>query len=270
MAKLQSGDMSLEIKFNTFEPDWVAYEVGFYWKDSLIVNPAVLKETGRSRSKRSYGFFFGNDYERDLLINTIKKVLDTNQPDYWQPIEPDITIAIYPYMDFPFGIKSHLEFVNEEDRKVYEEIHAKGECFTIITLIDTYNFKDSGAYSGNGISLHLIAKRERLEKFVADLESEYQNLKIEHTDPIRADVEYGAETIDALSLDPAIAELILFLQKNGPKTDLEILAGIPSFQLNTLGKVKDMELIDHCNHTIWLTSAGYGLATVLNRLMKNL
>lgn len=167
-------------------------------------------------------------------------------------------------MDFPFGIKSHLEFVNEEDRKVYEEIHAKGKCFTIIKLIDTYNFRDSSAYSGNGISLHLIAKREALEKFVADLESEYQNLKIEHTDPIRADV-------DALSLDPAIAELILFLQKNGPKTDPEILAGIPGFQLSTLGKVRDMELIEHCNnHIVWLTGEGERLATVLNRLTNNL
>jgi len=264
MAKLQSGDLTLEIKFNSFEADWVAYEVLFYWQDTVIVNDNILKRTGEYWGKRAYGTFLGNDYERDYLIDTIKRVLDTNQPDYWQPIEPDITIAIYPYMDFPFGIKSHLEFVNEEDRKVYEEIHAKGDCFTIITLIDTYNFKDSGAYSGNGISLHLIAKRERLEKFVTDLEFEYQNLKIEHTDPIRADV-------DALSLDPAIAELLLFLQRNGSQKDSEILAGIPGFQLSTLGKVMDMELIEHCNnHIVWLTCAGERLATDLNRLMSNL
>jgi len=173
-------------------------------------------------------------------------------------------------MDFPFGIKSHLEFVNEEDRKVYEEIQAKGECFTIITLIDTYNFKDSGAYSGNGISLHLIAKREALEKFVADLESEYQNLKIEHSDPIRADVEYGAETIDALSLDPAIAELLLFLKKEGPKTDAELAVGIPGFKKDTLGKAGDLGLIESLYPTVWLSSAGQGLATALNRLLKSL
>lgn len=270
MAKLQSGDLSLEIVFDSFEPNWIVYKVEFSWKDNVIVNNDILKREGKYWGKRAYGTFLGNDYETDQLIDTIKRVLDTNQPDYWQPIEPDITIAIYPYMDFPFDIKSHLEFVNEEDRKVYEEIQAKGECFTIITLIDTYNFKDSGAYSGNGISLHLIAKRERLEKFVADLESEYQNLKIEHTDPIRADVEYGAETIDALSLDPAIAKLLLFLQKNGSQKDSEILAGIPGFQLSTLGKVKEMELIEHCNHIVWLTGAGERLAIVLNRLTNNL
>ncbi len=46
MAKLQSGDLSLEIKFNSFEADWVAYEVLFYWQDTVIVNDNILKRTG--------------------------------------------------------------------------------------------------------------------------------------------------------------------------------------------------------------------------------
>jgi hypothetical protein len=33
------------------------------------------------------------------------------------------------------------------------------------------------AYSGEGISLHLIVTRENLEKFADELEREYQNLK---------------------------------------------------------------------------------------------
>jgi len=59
----------------------------------------------------------------------------------------------------------------------------KGKCFTVITFIDLYNFKDSGAYSGKGISLHLIVKREALENFVTDLEMEYKNVvEIKHLD----------------------------------------------------------------------------------------
>lgn len=273
MAKLESGDLSIEIKYDSFEPDWIAYLVKFSWKNEPIINDSVLKRGGTFWGRRPPSTFLANDYEKDQLIDLIKNVLKTNKPDYMQTIDPDLTIAIYPDMVFPFFIKSHWEFVNEEDKKLDEEIkqEEKGECFSVITFIDSYNLKDRGAYSDNGISLHLIVKREALEKFVADLESEYQNLKIERTDPIRADVDIGDETIDALSLDPAIAELLLFLQRNGSQKDSEILAGIPGFQLSTLGKVKDMELIEHCNfHTIFLTSAGERLAIVLNRLTSNL
>lgn len=264
MAKLQSGDLILEINFSSFEPDWVAYEVKFSWKDDVIVNDDILKRTGEFQGKRSYGTFFANDYEKDQLIYTIKKVLNTGKPDYWEPVEPDIVMAIYPDAFFPF-MKSHWTLVYEGDRKQEEMEPEKGNCFTIITFIDSYNFKDAGAYSGNGISLHLIVNREALENFVTEMETEYKSLKLEHNDPVPADVKQGTETIDALSLDPAIAELLLFLKKKCPKTDSEILAGIPGFQLSTLGKVKDLELIEHCNHIIWLTGAGERLATVLNR-----
>jgi len=269
MAKLQSGDLSLEIKFNSFEPYWVAYEVKFSWKDDVIINDAILKRTGEFWGKRSYGTFLANDYERDQLIDTIKKVLNTGEPDYWEPVEPDIVIAIYPDMYFPF-MKSHWTLVYEGDRKQEEMESENGNCFTIITFIDSYNFKDAGAYSGSGISLHLIVKREALENFVTELETEYKSLKFEHNDPVPADVEHGAETIDALSLDPAIAKLLLFLQKEGPKTDAELVVGIPGFKKDTLGNAGDLGLVESLYPTVWLTSAGQGLATVLNRLMKNL
>lgn len=270
MAKLQSGDLSLEIKYNSYEPDWIVYEVKFSWKDEVIINDGILKRGGRYWGRRPRSTFLANDYERDQLIDTIKRVLDTNEPDYWQPIEPDITIAIYPFMDFPFGIKSHWEFVNEEDRKLHEEMQqARGECFTIIALADVYNFKDSGAYSGNGISLHLITKRERLEKFAADLESEYKDLKIEHDNLLASSVEHVGQNIDAMSLNSDVAGLLLFLEKNGPKEEKDIIAGIPGFSVTTLGKASELQLIDYTYPRIWLTGAGQSLATVLARLQRS-
>lgn len=265
MAKLQSGDLILEIKFSSFEPDWVAYEVKFSWKDDVIVNDNILKRTGEFWGKRSYGTFLANDYERDLLVDTIRKVLNTGEPDYWEPVEPDIVIAIYPDMYFPF-MKSHWTLIYEGDRKQEEMEPEKGNCFTIITFIDSYNFKDAGAYSGKGISLHLIVEREGLENFVTELESEFKSLKLEHNDPVSTDVELGAEAIDALSPDPAIAELLLFLKKGGPKTDAELVIGIPGFKKETLGKAGDLGLVESLYPKVWLTSAGQVLATVLNRL----
>ncbi len=180
MAKLQSNDLTLEIKFNGFKDEWVIYEIKFYWKDDAIVKDGIIKRTGEWRG--SSGAFFANDYQRDNLIETIKKVLETNKPEYWEPMEPDAIIAIYPEMFFPF-LKSHWTLIEENNEEIEPEEREKengkqpDDLFTIIAFIDSYNFKNSGAYSGEGISLHLTVKRNVLEKFVTSLELEYRNLR---------------------------------------------------------------------------------------------
>lgn len=186
MARLQSDSLALEIKFNRFEKEWIAYEVKFYMKDDIIINDNILKRTGGWWNKRDYGTFLANDYEKDFLIDTIKKVLETDEPEYWEPIEPDIIIGIYPDIFFPF-LKSHWVPVEDDEEGKYikkeksdEDKNNKyknaNDLFTIITLIDSYNFRDSDAYSGEGISLHIIVARKDLEKFVTDLETEYNHL----------------------------------------------------------------------------------------------
>jgi hypothetical protein len=176
MAKLQSNDLTLEIKFDRFEEDWVAYEISFLWKNELIVNDNILKKS-RWWDRRKYGTFLANDYKTDYLIETLKKSLATNKPEYWEPIEPDAKIGIYPEMYFPF-LKDHWVDVEETGEKVIQADDIdldtnKYELFTIIVFIDTYSFEGCTAYSSEGISLHIIATRKDLEKFVTDLETEY-------------------------------------------------------------------------------------------------
>ena len=105
------------------------------------------------------------------MIKTIKNVLKTCKSEYWEPLEPDAIIAIYPGKFFPF-----LKI--EEEQEKWDECKQKDDLFTIITFIDSYNFKNSGAYSGEGISLHLTIERKDLEKFVTDLEIEYNDLGV--------------------------------------------------------------------------------------------
>lgn len=181
MAKLQSDELTLEVKFNSFENEWVNYDINFYWKDDIIINDDILKRDGKWWGKRSYGTFLADDYQKDNLINTIRKILETNKADYWEPLEPDVKIAIYPDEFFPF-LKSHWALIDPvcgEEQIVYEEQYEKypnrNDLFTIMIFIDSYNFKDCVAYSGEGISLHMVVRREDLEKFVTNLEIEYSS-----------------------------------------------------------------------------------------------
>ena len=182
MTKLQSDGLTLDIKFMGFKDEWIEYEIKFYWKDEIIINDDLLKREGEYWGKRSTGAFLANDYQKDFLIGTIREILKTNEPEYWEPLEPDAIIAIYPGMLFPF-LKSHL-IEEETGEKEHEENKKKkpkkgkqpDDIFTIITFIDSYSFKNNRPYSGEGISLHLIVTRENLEKFANELEIEYQNL----------------------------------------------------------------------------------------------
>ncbi len=181
MAKLQSDNLTFEIKFKPFEYEWINYEIMFYWKDDIIINDGILKIEGEWWGKRRHGTFMANDYEGDHLIDTIRKVLDTNEPEYWEPLEPDAKIAIYPDQFFPF-LKDHWVLIDEKDEEVKQNGNEKQEkeqddLFTIIIFIDSYNFKDCKAYSGEGISLHMVVTRKDLEKFVVDMEVEYDSIK---------------------------------------------------------------------------------------------
>jgi hypothetical protein len=187
MAKLQSDNLTLEIKFDRFEEDWVAYEIRFLWKNDPIINDEVLKKN-RWWDRRKYGTFLADDYRKDYLIETLKKSLVTNGSEYWEPIEPDAKIAIYHERYFPFLKDNWVpveetgeEIIQADEHQTKSEEHpeddaqntSKYELFTIITFIDKYSFSECDVYSGEGISLHLIVTRKDLEKFVTDLETEY-------------------------------------------------------------------------------------------------
>lgn len=181
MAKLQSDDLILDVQFNSFEDEWVNYNIKFYWKDEIIINDSILKRDGEWWSRRGYGIFLANDYEKDSLIETIRKALNTNNPECWEPIEPDAKIAIYPGRFFPFLKTPYNLFDETEEIRIEKEKQEKSQddLFTIIAFVDSYSFKGSRSYSGDGISMHLIVERRDLEKFVTDLQIEYDNLRIQ-------------------------------------------------------------------------------------------
>lgn len=186
MAILQSGNLSFDFRYTGFEHSWLQYQFYFRWENENIVKDSVLKKWSEYWINRPDGAFLANEDQEDGLIPLIKKVLESDQADYWEPIEPDIIVAIYPENFFPF-IPSHYKLIREsekfrEKREAREKLKKeKGnlpdDFYTIIIFVDAYNFKNSDAYYGQGLSLQMIVKRYELQDFLMNLESEYKELK---------------------------------------------------------------------------------------------
>jgi hypothetical protein len=186
MAKLQSGDLKFDFRYTGFVYGWVQYQFYFRWKDESLARNDLLKKRGEYWGSRPDGAFFANEYEGDGLIPLLRKVLNDDKADYWEPMEPDIVIAIYPEDYFPFLPSHHKLIYERPDHKAKREAREalkkeKGklpdDSYTLIVFVDAYNLKEADAYYGQGISLHMIVSRNELEAFAKDLEYEYQEFK---------------------------------------------------------------------------------------------
>ncbi len=186
MAKLQSGDLSFDFRYSGFEDGWVQYQFYFRWKGESLARNDLLKRWGEYWGSRREGAFLANEYKGDGLIPLLRKVLDDDKADYWEPMEPDIVIAIYPKGYFPFLPSRHKLIYERPDHKAKREAwealkKEKGtlpdDSYTLIVFVDAYNFKEADAYYGQGLSLHMIVNRNELEEFAKNLEDEYREFK---------------------------------------------------------------------------------------------
>jgi hypothetical protein len=186
MAILKSGALSFDFRYVNFEYGWVKYQFYFCWNNEPIVKDSILKRWSDYWNGRPESAFLANEDESDGLLPLLKRVLETDEADYWEPIEPDIIVALYPGQYFPF-LPSHRKLLYESEaskskREAREKLKAeKGklpdDAYTFIALVDAYNLKDADAYYGQGLSLQMIVERWELERFMDDLEREYQTFK---------------------------------------------------------------------------------------------
>lgn len=186
MAKLQSGDLSFDFRYVGFDDGWVQYDFCLRWKDQNLLRMDHHRPRSKFWGKRTEGAFFANEYEGDGLLPLLRKVLDEDRADYWEPVEPDVVIAIYPEDRFPF-LPSHYQPEYESPnykakREAREQLKKeKGklpdDSYTFIVFVDAHNFEDAAYYYGQGLSLHMIVSRIQLQGFAEDLEREYQEFK---------------------------------------------------------------------------------------------
>lgn len=169
MARLSSENLTLEISFRNIELGWIQYDVLFLYEGKNLVNPDTLKGGSEYWDDRVENAFRVNEVERDTLIPILESVLRTNQPDYWEPIEPDMILAIYPDWVFPFV--EDIQKVKSKGENLQKEPDV--DYFTVIALIDEYNFSRSRYYTGDGLALIISCDRAQLTQFLSDLRNEY-------------------------------------------------------------------------------------------------
>lgn len=186
MATLGSEDLSFDFRFTGFEYGWVQYNCYFNWKNEPLIRNDLLKRRGDYWGSRPDHSLLANEHRGDGFVPFLKKVLETDEADYWEPIEPDIIVAVYPGDYFPF-LPSHFTQIYESDelkakREAREKLKAEqkqlpDDLFTFVAFVDSYNFKEAGSYSGQGLSLQMIVSRQELKGFVKQLEQEYLEFK---------------------------------------------------------------------------------------------
>lgn len=187
MARLSRGNLTLEIRFVEYEQRWVQYEILFLYRDEPLIPDAFLKRINEHWNKRSRGAFKANEYKQDSLIPVLERAIQTDQPQQWTPLEPDVVVKILRdnYSDTQFDTGRSeiqiLEISPELVERAKEAAMVRGlfggrlpdDVFELTVFIDLYNFGEERGYQGIGPALVITASRRDLETFVTELKAEY-------------------------------------------------------------------------------------------------
>lgn len=186
MAVLQSGNLSFDFQFAEFDDGYIRYKFSFLWRDEPVMNDAILKRGNDYWDKRPVGGFLADEFREEIFVPFLRRILEEDKADYWESLDPDVTVAIYPDEYFPF-LKSHWVLLHESEEQKQEreaQLQRKKErgklpddSYTIIIFVDAYNFKGEGVYQGDGFSLQMMVNRTTLEAFADALAREYEEFK---------------------------------------------------------------------------------------------
>jgi hypothetical protein len=189
MAVLTIHDLSLEIAYRDFEDGWVYYDIWLRWRGEPVINDAILKRRNEHWAKRGVGAIKACEHRECGILPLLRKVLETNESDYWEATDPDIVLAVYTNGGFPFlPSKWRMIYEKPEITAEREERDAKrAKCgplpddyVEILLFADVYNFAGAAAYYGNGVCFRLAPTRASLESFYKELRGEYVAFRAQH------------------------------------------------------------------------------------------
>ncbi len=205
MAKLTVRALALEVTFDSIEYGWINYAIYFKWNGIPIINQSILWAGPRHINKADA--LWANDDE-ETLMSTMKKVLESYEPAYWETTEPDMIMAFFPGHPFPF-MKSNWQVPTDMSSQAFSQAVLTGNFkaaehpmeqvehtmdknhIQIIAKISTANFtaasEDDVGYGDEGISLHMVVEDWQLHNFLKELKTEYQALKERYPDEFEED-----------------------------------------------------------------------------------
>ena len=189
MAVLSVGDLSLEIAYRDFEGGWVNYDIWLRWQGEPVINDAILKRQGEYWGKRGIGAISASADGECGVLPLLRRVIETQKSDYWEPIDPDILLAVYVDGSFPF-LPSKWVLIEEspqqkaerEERTLAREKSGPllDDLVEIILFADIYNFSGAEAYAGDGFCFRLTPTYAALQNFYGDLRGEYVAFRERH------------------------------------------------------------------------------------------
>ena len=171
------------------------------WRGEPIVNDAVLKRTTEYWASRGVGVIRASEDEACSLLPFLKRVLRTNESDYWAPTEPDISMTILTdgrFPDMPAPRDGELARPQggaggSVDSDANANALSPDDLFRLLLSVDTYNFKDATAYSGQGICIRLSVTRAELQCFYEELRGEYVKFRKDFAVDYRLRLSLGSE-----------------------------------------------------------------------------
>jgi hypothetical protein len=189
MAILRCDDLSLEIAYREFDDGLVYYDIWPRWRGEPVINDAILKRSNDHWAKRGVGAIKACERRECGVLPLLRKVLETNESDYWEARTPDGLLAVYTRGGFPFlPTKGTVIYETRETKPEREEREAKrarygpspDEYLEVILFVDVYNFDGADAYYGAGLCFRMQSKRGALAEFYKDLRSEYVTFRERH------------------------------------------------------------------------------------------
>ena len=190
MAAIVHDRLSFEIRYREWEHGWIVYNIAYTWDGEPIFNDAVMKRHNDYWDGRGRGEFHANENEVCCFIPLLDRIIETQAAGHVTTLDPDVTLAIWPHDTFPF-LPSNWRLVYEspdaQSRREAEAVQRReaGGILTtdrveLMLFVDTYNFRNSGPYSGEGVCLRMRPTWSELQRFRSDLKAEFLAFATQH------------------------------------------------------------------------------------------
>lgn len=184
MATLNGeNNLSVEIRYHDFpgeEYDWIQYLLFFRHNGKPIVRESDLKQDAKWHENRPPDALWIEDDGADFILPMVRMALNTNVPVYFEMLEEDLTLSIFPSRYHP---RLHISSKNyccsrEEALQQTAEIQANYDRYSpahydFIFEFHTRIFSDDSPFASNGLLFRITAKRQEVERFNEELTDEY-------------------------------------------------------------------------------------------------